>query len=134
MPDEKNDKNTDCTCCGGGVRLVFPCSGAADVGAIADQVGRKMTREGLGSMYCLAGIGGHVSGIVETTKAADEVITIDGCPIACATKTLEHIGITPKTFEVTKMGFQKGKSPVTEEAINKVFSEIKAVLENPENT
>jgi len=32
------------------------------------------------------------------------------------------------------MGFQKGKSPVTEEAINKVFSEIKAVLENPENT
>ena len=129
MPDEKCcEKKSDC--CSGGVRLVFPCSGAADVGAIADQVGRKMTREGLGKMYCLAGIGGHVSGIVETTKAADEIVTIDGCPIACATKTLEHIGITPKTFEVTKMGFQKGKSPVNEEAINKVFSEIKAVLEN----
>ena len=116
--------------CSGGPKLIFACSGAADVGAIADQVGRKMTREGLGSMYCLAGIGGHVSGIVETTKAADEVITIDGCPIACATKTLEHIGITPKAFEVTGMGFKKGKSPVNEEAINKVFSEIKAVLEN----
>jgi len=123
MPDEKKSD-----CCSGGVRLVFPCSGAADVGAIADQVGRKMTREGLGSMYCLAGIGGHVSGIVETTKAADEVITIDGCPIACATKAVEHIGITTKAFEVTKMGFEKGKSPVNEEAINKVFSEIKAAL------
>ncbi|MGB9597470.1 MAG: putative zinc-binding protein [Candidatus Poribacteria bacterium] len=125
MPDEKKDE-----CCCGGTRLVFPCSGAADVGAIADQVGRKMTREGLGNMYCLAGIGGHVSGIVETTKAADEVITIDGCPIACATKSVEHIGITPKSFEVTKMGFEKYKTPITEEAINKVYSEIKAALEN----
>jgi len=125
MPEGKKDE-----CCCGGTILVFPCSGAADVGAIADQVGRKMTREGLGKMYCLAGVGGHVSGIVETTKGADEVITIDGCPIACATKAVEHIGITPKSFEVTKMGFEKGKSPVTEEAINKVFSEIKSALEN----
>ena len=127
MPDEKCcEKKSDC--CSGGVRLVFPCSGAADVGAIADQVGRKMTREGLGKMYCLAGIGGHVSGIVETTKAADEVITIDGCPIACATKAVEHIGITPKAFEVTNMGFVKGKSPVTLENINKVFSNVKDIL------
>jgi len=127
MPDEKCcEKKSDC--CSGGVRLVFPCSGAADVGAIADQVGRKMTKEGLGKMYCLAGIGGHVSGIVETTKAADEVITIDGCPIGCATKAVEHIGITPKAFAVTQMGFEKGKSPVSEAAINKVFSEIKTAL------
>jgi len=128
MPDEKCCENKSDCCCSDGVRLVFPCSGAADVGAIADQVGRKMTREDLGKMYCLAGIGGHVSGIVETTKAADEVITIDGCPIACATKAVEHIGITSKSFDVTKMGFEKGKSPVTEDAINSVFSQIKAML------
>ena len=120
------DKKSDC--CSGGVRLVFPCSGAADVGAIADLVGRRMTREGLGKMYCLAGIGGHVSGIVETTKAADEIITIDGCSIACATKAVEHIGITPKAFDVAKMGFEKGKSPATEEAVDKVYSEIKSAL------
>lgn len=127
MPEGKCcDKKSDC--CSGSVRLVFPCSGAADVGAIADQVGRKMTREGLGKMYCLAGIGGHVSGIVETTKAADEIITIDGCPIGCARKSVEHIGLTPKSFEVTNMGFEKGKSPVTEENINKVYSEIESAL------
>lgn len=131
MVDEKccdSNKTDSSCCCGNGVRLVFPCSGAADVGAIADQVGRKMTKEGLGKMYCLAGVGGHVSGIVETTKAADEVITIDGCSIACATKTIEHIGVTPKSFEVTKMGFEKYKTPVTEEVINKVYSEIKSAL------
>ncbi len=66
------DKNT---CCGG-VRLVFPCSGAADVGGIADQVGRKTTMEGLGRMYCLAGIGGHVEGILETTKQAEAVLAV----------------------------------------------------------
>ncbi|MGQ9610474.1 MAG: putative zinc-binding protein [bacterium] len=131
MTDEKccdSNKTDNSCCCGNGVRLVFPCSGAADVGAIADQVGRKMTREGLGKMYCLAGLGGHVSGIVETTKAADEVITINGCPIACATKTIEHIGITPKSFEVTSMGFKKYETQVTEEAINKVYAEIKSAL------
>ncbi len=131
MADEKccdSNKTDSSCCCGNGVRLIFPCSGAADVGAIADQVGRKMTKEGLGKMYCLAGVGGHVSGIVETTKAADEVITIDGCPVACATKAVEHIGITFRSFEVTKMGFEKYKTPITEEAINKVYSEIKSAL------
>jgi uncharacterized metal-binding protein len=34
------------------------------VGAIADQAGRKLTRVGAGKMFCLAGIGGRVSGIM----------------------------------------------------------------------
>ena len=85
--------------------LVFPCSGTADVGEISDRVGRKMTKEGLGRMYCLAGIGGHVSGIVESTKAATEIITIDGCPVACATKALEHAGFRPRAMSLKEMGF-----------------------------
>ncbi|MHC5119049.1 MAG: putative zinc-binding protein, partial [Planctomycetota bacterium] len=43
--------------CSGGDTLVFACSGAADVGAVADQAARKMTQEGYGQMFCLAGIG-----------------------------------------------------------------------------
>ena len=64
------------TCCGG-VRLVFPCSGAADVGGITDKVTRKIATEGLPRMYCLAGIGGHVEGILETTERAEAVFAID---------------------------------------------------------
>lgn len=122
----KNDQNP---CCSGGVRLVFPCSGAADVGAISDQVGRKMSREGIGKMYCLAGIGGHVQGILDTTAAADEIITIDGCPTACATKALEHAGFRPKMISLKELGFAKGESPANEDNINAVFMKIKSILE-----
>lgn len=48
--------SSECAC-GAAPRLIFACSGAADVGAIADQAARKLTREKVGSMFCLAGIG-----------------------------------------------------------------------------
>ena len=55
-------------CCSAAPKLIFACSGAADVGAIADQAARKLTREGKGKMFCLAGIGGRVSGIMKSTR------------------------------------------------------------------
>ena len=119
------DKNT---CCGG-VRLVFPCSGAADVGGIADQVGRKITMEGLGRMYCLAGIGGQVEGILETTKQAEAIFTIDGCPVACATKALEHAGFRPRAISLKELGFVKGESPASDANIEAAFVKINSFLE-----
>ena len=119
------DKNTCCS----GVRLVFPCSGAADVGGIADQVGRKITMEGLGSMYCLAGIGGHVGGILETTKQAEAVFTIDGCPVACATKALKHAEFRPMAISLEELGFVKGKSPANEANIAAAFVKVRDILE-----
>jgi len=78
-----------CACaCGEAPKLIFACSGGADVGALADQAARKMTRDGAGRMFCLAGIGGRVSGIVKTTEAAGKILAIDGCPLNCAKKTL----------------------------------------------
>ena len=115
-------------CCGG-VRLVFPCSGAADVGGIADQVARKITMEGLGRMYCLAGIGGHVDGILETAKQAEATFTIDGCPVACATKALEHAGFKPRAICLKELGFAKGESPANEANINAAFERVKAFME-----
>ena len=120
-----SDKNA---CCGG-VRLVFPCSGAADVGGIADQVGRKLTMEGLGRMYCLAGIGGHVPGILETTEQAEAIYTIDGCPVACATKALEHAGFRPKMIGLRELGFAKGESPASEANISAAFEKVKSAME-----
>lgn len=119
------DKNT---CCGG-VRLVFPCSGAADVGGIADLIGRKITTEGLGKMYCLAGIGGHVEGILDTTKQAEAIFTIDGCPVACATKTLEHAGFKPIAIGLKELGFAKGESSANEANINTAFEKVMAAME-----
>ena len=54
--------NDACACCASPV-LIFSCSGGADTGELADQATREMTRQGIGRMFCLAGIGGKVSGI-----------------------------------------------------------------------
>ena len=88
--------------------LIFPCSGGSNVGQIANQAGVKLTQEGMGRFFCLAGIGAHVSGMVESTKAGKMLVAIDGCPVACAKKTLEHAGFnTDEYVQVTEMGIEK---------------------------
>ncbi|MBF0245437.1 MAG: zinc-binding protein, partial [Planctomycetes bacterium] len=47
--------------------LIFACSGAADVGAVTDLAARRLTKEGAGKMFCLAGIGGKVEGFLANT-------------------------------------------------------------------
>jgi len=105
-------------CCGPGPKLIFACSGAADVGKISDLAARKLTAEGAGKMFCLAGIGGRVSGIMETTRVATAILAIDGCPLDCAKKTLEQAGFAK--FEhicLSDLGMEKGKTAPTDEAV-----------------
>ncbi|WP_027357714.1 putative zinc-binding protein [Desulforegula conservatrix] len=107
--------------CSTAPKLIFACSGAADVGALSDQAARKMTRDGNGKMFCLAGIGARISGIMKNTEAAAAILAIDGCALNCASKSLEEAGF--KNFEhllVSDLGFQKGESPVTEDAVAKI--------------
>jgi uncharacterized metal-binding protein len=114
----------DKCCCGGKVRLIFPCSGGSDVGELTDRSARKLTENGWGKMYCLAGVGAHLSGFIESTKTADAIITIDGCPAACAAKTLEHAGFKPKKYNLKKMGFFKGQTPVSNDVITRICTII----------
>jgi uncharacterized metal-binding protein len=88
--------------------LFFSCSGASNVGQIANLAALKLTQDGLGRMFCLAGIGGHVSGMIESTKAGKMIVGIDGCPVACAKKVLEHAGFKAHEYlQVTEMGIEK---------------------------
>jgi len=108
-------------CCAGAPKLVLPCSGSSDVGGLADQAGRKMTIDGTGKMYCLAGIGGRIPSFVESTRAATKVLVIDGCPEECARKTMEQAGL--KGFvhlKLAEMGFAKGATRVTPALIQQV--------------
>jgi uncharacterized metal-binding protein len=115
--------------CSGGPKLIFACSGAADVGAIADQAARKLTREGIGKMFCLAGIGGRIDGIMKTTESASAILAIDGCPLNCVKACLEKAGFsTYQHLQLADMGLEKGKSPVTEDTINKVAAKGKEML------
>ncbi len=111
-----------CSCCGG-VKLLFSCSGSADVGELSDLAARKLNKETDLSMYCLAGIGGKVSGIIKTTEAADQIVVVDGCPINCAKKSLDEAGITNYShIQLADLGFEKGKTKSTDENIMTVFN------------
>jgi len=115
--------------CNGGLKLVFSCSGAADTAEIADRAARKVNRTGEGKMYCLAGVGGDVETIMNNTRAADRLIAIDGCDSDCAAKLLRKAGFEDfNHIRITDLGFEKGSSPVTEGAVERIAAEILTLL------
>ena len=115
-------------CCGG-TQLIFACSGAADVGAIADQAARRLTKDGVAKMFCLAGVGGRVSGIMKTTEAADKILAIDGCALDCVKSCLEQAGFTKfDHLQIAELGLEKGNSPLNDEAIDKVVEKGRKML------
>ena len=113
----------NCLCQEAGV-LVFPCSGGSDVGELSDRVGRRIAQCGQAKMFCLAGIGAHIPGMIESAKAANKIVAIDGCRISCAKKTLEQAGFKPIAHNLKDMGFEKGKTDINERNIEKAASKI----------
>ncbi|MBN1126816.1 MAG: putative zinc-binding protein [Sedimentisphaerales bacterium] len=109
--------------CKGGPRLIFACSGAADVGEISDKTARQLTKEGVGQMFCLAGIGGSIKPILDKTRTAEQILAIDGCPLDCVKACLNQAGITDFAhFRVTDLGLEKGKSPANPQNISRIVS------------
>lgn len=109
--------------------LIFSCSGAADVGEIADRAARQLTKDGDGKMFCLAGVGGRVDPIMEATRKATRRIALDGCPLDCVRRTLEMADVGDVVpLRVTDMGLDKGESPATDENVERVVSLTKAAL------
>ena len=115
--------------CAGGPNLIFACSGAADVGEISDRAARNMSRDGAGKMFCLAGIGGRVTGIMKTTGTASKILAIDGCELDCVKNCLQQAGFDQfEHFRVTDLGLQKGNTEINNENIAKVVNKGKAML------
>ena len=124
------DTSGKCGCgCGTAPRLIFACSGAADVGHLSDLAARKLSAEGAGKMFCLAGIGGRVSGIMATTEAAAAILAVDGCPLDCTRNTLQQAGFEEfEHLRLSDLGMQKGKSPVTDERVAEVAARGRQLL------
>ena len=118
-----------CNCaCSTAPKLIFACSGAADVGAMSDLTARKMTKDGVGKMFCMAGIGGRVPAIIQTTEMASKILAIDGCPMDCVKNSLKNAGFSDfEHIRVTDCGFEKGGTEVNDTNIA-IVAEKAAVL------
>jgi len=115
--------------CAGGSKLVFACSGAADVGEVTDRAARKMTADGTARMFCMAGIGVEIEPILQTTRQVSQILAIDGCGINCVKACLEKAGFNNfKHLQLAELGLAKGSSPATGENVEKVCARAREVL------
>jgi uncharacterized metal-binding protein len=115
--------------CGGTETVILACSGAADVGEVADRSARLLARERAGNMSCLAGIGARIEGMVNDAKEAAVLLVIDGCPTACGKKAVEGAGITGFLhLQLKDIGLKKGSTPRTEESVRAVADEARMIL------
>jgi uncharacterized metal-binding protein len=104
MEESMNEKRL----CEANEILIFSCTGRSNVGQIANQAAIRLAQAGIGRYSCLAGIGGHVSGMVESTKAGKMLVAINGCSVVGATKTLGHAGFTIDEYvQATDLGIEK---------------------------
>lgn len=116
----KTRENKNCLC-GSDSDYVLSCSGACDVGHISDLVARKLSKEGVRKMNCLAVVGAGINNSIETFKKS-KLLVIDGCPIDCGKKIMDQAGIEKYTYlRITDLGFEKGKTTVSKKTVQAVF-------------
>ncbi len=109
--------------------IACACSGCSDAGELADRLARRLTRDGVAEMSCLAGISGQVRSLVAKAESAAAILVIDGCPLACGKKTLELAGFANfHHLRLDELGFRKGACPVTEPRVAAGVAAVTALL------
>ncbi len=104
--------------------IVLACSGASDLGELADKVARKIRNTYPINMKCLAMVAAQDKGLLETLQSS-ETLVIDGCPVDCGKKIMEEAWLSNYRYvRLTDMGYVKGQTIVTEELINEIANKI----------
>jgi uncharacterized metal-binding protein len=114
-------------CTTNGNIMILACSGGSNVGQLSNQAAVELTQEGFGKMFCLAGIGGHLNGFVQSAKDVPQMVAIDGCGLGCAKVVLEHVQVPLQAYlVVTDLGIEKNKDfSLKREDIEKVKGAVK---------
>jgi uncharacterized metal-binding protein len=112
---------------------ILACSGGSNCGQIANAVAVQLTREGIGSMYCLAGVAAHLGNMVASASSAERLMVIDGCAVACGKKVADHLGLRITDYiDVTAEGIAKNHDfDLNPEEIERVVARGRMMLWNP---
>ena len=111
--------------CRAGENIVITCSGAADVGYVADQAARKLSHNNISKMSCLV-----LFAICENEKINEfknkNILVIDGCSEDCGKKIMQQRGIKDNYYlRVTDLGYEKGKTLTSLDTIENVYEKAK---------
>ena len=98
---------SDC-CSAGKPWFVLACSGGSNVGQMTNEIAKELNEAGDAKFFCLAGVGGHIDGMVEKVKGAEGVLVIDGCPVGCGKHCMDAADLTGyEHLVVTELGIEK---------------------------
>ena len=124
---------TEECCAPSGNIMILGCSGGSNVGQLSNQAAVELTQEGFGKMFCLAGVGGHLTGFVQSAKDVPQMVAIDGCDVGCAKAILEHAEVPMKHYLVlTDLGIEKNKEfELKREEIDQVKEAVRKVCREP---
>lgn len=128
----EEDANLICECRAEEI-IILPCSGGSNCGQITNQVAVSLDTLDVGRIYCLAGIGAHIDGMVESARGVKRIVALDGCQTACAKKTIEHAGLTVTDWIcVTNEGIDKShKLLLEQEDIELIIDKTRKLLARP---
>jgi uncharacterized metal-binding protein len=132
--ENNESRPTEASCCcrtgKGNTVLLYACGGGANVGEIADQAARDLMLAGEGTMFCLAGLGADIQGMVQTARDADWNVVIDGCDVDCAKKVFDRHGVTNYTqIKVTDLDIEKQKGVRrTQDQVNRVIARARTIV------
>ena len=119
-----------CTCSQEPTLMIYACSGAADVGEIADRTARHLAREGKGKMPCAVGVAAGVPSLRNAALSAARVLAIDGCAVQCVAKALSSADVKGFShLELGQAGFAKGQSPANDANLERAVSKACELIE-----
>jgi uncharacterized metal-binding protein len=120
-------ENVKCGCSDANV-AIFPCVGASNVGQLSNRIAIELDKKGIGNLMCTVGIGARALGLMKSAEASDRIIAIDGCPVNCASKTLELAGFKVDShIIISELGIKKTKDKELKE--NEVSEVLEKTLE-----
>lgn len=124
-------EETKCACGSANV-AIFPCAGAANVGQLSNKIAVELDQQGLGNMMCTVGIGARAPGLMKSAEASDRIIAINGCPVNCATKTMELAGFkVDHKIVISELGIKKTKDKdLKDEEVAEVLTKVMEILQS----
>ena len=118
--------------CGSANVAIFPCVGAANVGQLSNRIAIELEKQGIGNLMCTAGIGARAPGLMKSAEASDRIIAINGCPVNCASKTLELAGFkVDREIVISELGIRKSKErDLKDDEVADVLGKVMEILQS----
>ena len=107
--------------------IILSCSGASDLGYIADQNARKLQRNKVRRMNCLTVAATGTEDKIEDFKKCN-ILVMDRCSEDCGRKIMEMRGIDDYNYlRLTDLGYEKGKTPTSGSVIKEVYDKAEII-------